>query len=63
MAKADFELTVSLEAILHKAMNEFAMKYYQEHGVMIDCVNFGWHKTIGGDNYIFQVNVETSSNG
>lgn len=63
MAQNEIEIKVSVEEALHKVMNEFALNYYQEHGVMIDCINFGWHQALGGKNYIFQVTVETSSNG
>lgn len=63
MAKADFELKISLEELLHKSMSDFAMKYYQEHGVMINCVKFDWIKTIDGKGHIFELKVETISNG
>jgi hypothetical protein len=62
MAKAEFEVKVSLERCLHEAMGEFANQYYQEHGVMIDSIDFAWIKTIGGKNSVCQVSVETSTN-
>ena len=58
MAAAN-QLTVTVEAAAHDAMNTIALRLARDHGVYIETVQFRWVELTSGNRLLDSIRIES----
>lgn len=54
------KVEVHIFEILHEGPAEVAQEFFNEHGVKIHNVSFEWSTTVGGEDKVLGIKIETS---
>jgi galactitol-specific phosphotransferase system IIC component len=55
------EITVNVkDELIHDALKDFAEKVYEETGIKLQNVDFGWYDSYCSKGYLLQVRINSS---
>lgn len=60
MAEGNVEVSVSVEAVLHRELRELLQRIANEHGLRVDSVDCDWITQVGGKHTLVATRLRTS---